>query len=109
MSSVGMDEQGDMALGYSVASTAVDASIYYTGRTPSDAPGTMESEASGIIGTGQQLQGRWGDYSSMAIDPSDDCTFWYAQEYMKTTASNANWSTRLIPFKFPSCGGGALP
>jgi hypothetical protein len=107
MASVAMDENGDMALGYSVASSGVDPSIYYTGRIPADALGTMEGEASAIIGTGQQQQYRWGDYSSMAIDPSDDCTFWYAQEYMKTTAPGANWSTLLIPFKFPSCSGGA--
>jgi hypothetical protein len=45
---------------------------------------------------------RWGDYSSMAIDPKDDCTFWYTQEYYKTSGS-FNWSTRITAFKFDSC------
>ncbi len=45
---------------------------------------------------------RWGDYSSLAIDPTDDCTFWYTQEYYKTTGS-FNWSTRITALKFDSC------
>jgi hypothetical protein len=46
---------------------------------------------------------RWGDYSMLAVDPTDDCTFWYTQEYHATT-SNADWQTRIGAFKFPACG-----
>jgi hypothetical protein len=61
----------------------------------------MESPKLIIAGTGVQESSfnRWGDYSSMAIDPADDCTFWYAQEYYKTTGS-FNFATRLASFKF---------
>src|SRR6185503_10273593 len=45
----------------------------------------------------------WGDYSSMNIDPVDDCTFWYTQEYMGATGS-FNWRTRIGTFKFGNCG-----
>jgi hypothetical protein len=47
----------------------------------------MEWPSLVIAGGGSQNGGlsRWGDYSSMSIDPTDDCTFWYAQEYLKTT------------------------
>jgi len=38
----------------------------------------------------------------MAIDPVDGCTFWYANEYLKTTGA-FNWSTRLASFKLPGC------
>ena len=57
-----------------------------------------------IAGAGVQTnsQHRWGDYSSMAIDPADDCTFWYAQEYYSTTGS-FNFRTRLASFKFTNC------
>ena len=57
-----------------------------------------------ISGGGVQVnsQSRWGDYSSMAIDPVDDCTFWYAQEYYKANGS-FNFATRLASFKFTSC------
>src|SRR5206468_12098892 len=46
--------------------------------------------------------GRWGDYSSMSVDPTDDCTFWYTQEYYVSIAS-VNWVTRIGSFRFPSC------
>jgi hypothetical protein len=64
----------------------------------------MESAKTIVTGTGVQKSSsnRWGDYSSMAIDPTDDCTFWYAQEYYKTTGS-FNFDTRLASFKFTTC------
>src|SRR5207237_1048585 len=70
----------------------------------------MESENTIIQGNGSQLTGlnRWGDYSSMQIDPSDDCTFWYTTEYL-TSNGNWNWHTRIGSFKLSGCGssGGA--
>ena len=61
-------------------------------------------------GTGSQLQtlARWGDYSTMAIDPVDDCTFWYTTEFLKTSGT-FNWSTRISSFKFLTCGGSPSP
>ena len=104
MGSIAMDKNGDIALGFSASSASVKPSIKYTGRVPSDPLGKMET-ANGIVsGGGVQTSSsnRWGDYSSMAIDPTDDCTFWYAQEYYKTTGS-FNFSTRLASFKFNTC------
>jgi len=104
MGSLAMDKNGDIALGYSKSSSTVKPSIEYVGRIPTDATGTMESPKLIVAGTGVQEASfsRWGDYSSMAIDPSDDCTFWYAQEYYKTTGS-FKWITRLASFKFTGC------
>ncbi len=83
MGSIAMDRAGDMGLGYSVSGPSQFPSIRYTGRVPGDAAGTMESEASLREGSGSQTgTDRWGDYSSMQIDPSDDCTFWYVNEYL---------------------------
>jgi hypothetical protein len=63
----------------------------------------LEGEASIIEGTGSQTNAsNWGDYSSMSIDPVDDCTFWYTTECLKEN-SNYNWSTRIASFKFPQC------
>ena len=104
MGSIGTDKVGDIALGYSKSSRTVKPTVEYTGRVPSDTLGTMESPSVIVTGTGVQTSaggGRWGDYSSMAIDPSDDCTFWYTQEYYRT--NGANWSTRLASFKFTAC------
>jgi hypothetical protein len=104
MGSIAMDKNGDIALGYCRSSSKLKPSIEYVGRVPTDAPGNMESAKLIIPGTGVQTSSfnRWGDYSSMAIDPTDDCTFWYAQEYYKTTGS-FNWNTRLASFKFKTC------
>ncbi len=107
MGSVAMDQQGNMALGYSVSSKAnsVFPSISYTGRLASDALSTMQSEVSLMAGAGSQTGTlhRWGDYSAMTIDPTDDCTFWFTTEYLKA-GGTFNWSTRIGSFKFPSCG-----
>jgi len=109
MGSIAMDQAGDIALGYSVSSTTVDPSVRYTARLASDPASTMGTEVSAVAGTGVQSGSsltRWGDYSSMTVDPVDDCTFWYTQEYMKTTGA-FNWNTRISTFKFPTCGGAA--
>jgi len=105
MGSIAMDQSGDMAVGYSVASSSLNPTIRYTGRVPTDPSGTMEAEVNVVTGTGSQTTGlsRWGDYSAMQVDPVDDCTFWYTQEYIKTNGT-FNWNTRIANFKFPTCG-----
>jgi len=104
MGSIAMDKAGDIALGYSASSGSIHPAVRYAGRIPSDPPGSMETEASIIDGTTSQIgQSRWGDYSSMSIDPADDCTFWYTNEYY--TTSGTNWQTRIGSFQFTSCTG----
>jgi len=111
MGSIAMDQAGDIALGYSVSSSNVSPSIRYTGRLAGDTLATLpEGEATLIEGSGSQTSSfnRWGDYSMMAVDPTDDCTFWYTQEYY-TATSTAGWQTRVGSFKFPSCGLPGVP
>ena len=105
MGSIAMDDDGNMSLGFSVASGTVYPSIRYAGRLASDPVNTMaQGEATLIAGTGSQTHSaaRWGDYSMMGLDPQDGCTFWFTTEYMQTTSS-AGWQTRVGSFKFPSC------
>jgi hypothetical protein len=104
MPSIGMDKAGDIAVGYSVSSSGMFPSIAYTGRLASDALGTLESEDLVFNGSGSQNGGlsRWGDYTGLAIDPVDDCTFWHSNEYLPANGS-FNWNTRLVSFNFPSC------
>lgn len=104
MGSIAMDKFGDIAMGYSESSSSLFPSIAYTGRVPSDPLGTMEAENLAFQGSGSQTGSlhRWGDYSSISVDPVDDCTFWYTTEYLATSGS-FNWSTRIISFKFPGC------
>lgn len=107
MASAAMNGQGEIALGYSISSTTVYPSVYFTGRLPGDPPGLMTmGEGSIVNGNGYQghSASRWGDYSSMSVDPTDDCTFWYTQEYyMDRTASGAAWQTRVGSFRLSAC------
>ena len=104
MGSIGMDKVGNIALGFSESSSSLHPAIAYTGRVPTDPLGIMESIDVTFKGNGSQTSGlsRWGDYSSISIDPIDDCTFWYANEYIPTNGI-LNWHTRLNSFKFTSC------
>jgi hypothetical protein len=110
MGSIAMDQAGDIAVGYNVSSSSMSPSIRYTGRQSSDALGTMEGEIdiltkAGIATASQTDSARWGDYSSMAIDPTDDCTFWYTNQYLAAGSSN-KWSTQIASFSLPACAGG---
>ena len=111
MGSIAMDGAGDMALGYSASSSSLHPQIRYTGRLASDPLGTMpQGESILYEGAGSQLPAedqpragtRWGDYSEMSVDPSDECTFWYVNEYLPSNG-DFNWHTRIGSFKFPSC------
>lgn len=106
MASIGMDFAGDIGIGYSLSGPAIHPHVAYTGRTPGDPPGTMESEGIIMAGKGSQRKlERWGDYSALSIDPIDDCTFWYTTEYIPKTAPAPSWQTRIASFKFPGCTG----
>ena len=105
MPSISVDHQGNVSIGYTASSATVDPGIRYAGRLATDPPNTMaQGEAVMIPGTGHQTStsGRWGDYSSMHVDPSDGCTFYHTNEYYSATNASA-WNTRVGAFKFPTC------
>ncbi len=105
MGSIAQDNTGNMAVGYSVSDSAINPAIRYTGRVLGDPLGTLESEQTIVSGAGSQTNySRWGDYSSMTVDPMDGCTFWYTNEYLETTGYY--WSTWIAFFNFPAtCPG----
>ena len=110
MGSIAQDKKGNMALGFSVVNgTTVFPGIRYTGRLKGDTLGQMTlGEGTIINGTGVQLttNSRWGDYTDMTVDPTDDCTFWYVNEYYTAASqatSAAGWLTRIASFKLPGC------
>jgi hypothetical protein len=105
MASIAMDRVGDIAIGYSASSSSVYPSVRYAGRLVTDAPGLMaQGEGTIMNGSGSQQTtlDRWGDYSALSVDPSDDCTFWYTNQYYTANSTSA-WHTRIGAFKFPSC------
>lgn len=111
MPSLNVDRQGNMAIGYTASSSTLDPGIRYAGRLATDPPNTLgQGEAIMTPGLGHQTStsGRWGDYSSMFVDPRDSCTFVHTNEYYSATSSAA-WNTRVGAFKFPGCTSAVIP
>jgi hypothetical protein len=105
MGSIAMDRAGNMALGYSVSdATTTFPGLRYTGRLVTDPAGQMpQGEGTFVNGVGLQTttNNRWGDYSSMNIDPVDDCTFWFISEYYPVTSASG-WMLRVGSFRYPA-------
>ena len=100
LGSAAMDGHGNLALGFSASGPAIHPQIRYAGRLVTDPINTLsQGEAHLFDGTGSQTGSgnRWGDYSSLTVDPVDDLTFWYTTEYYSTTGSY-NWRTRIGRF-----------
>src|SRR3989442_1074362 len=82
--------------------------ILYTGRANGEPAGQFRAEGGLVDGTGVQkaFGYRWGDYSSISVDPTDDCTFWLTNEYYTQESqdfSDFTWLTRIGKFKFAEC------
>jgi len=102
--SIAQDSAGNAAAGYSVSNNTTDPGINFsywnlgtTNAIPAEVPIYSGAGEELTPGTGS---GKWGSYSSMTVDPIDDCTFWYVNEYWPT---NSDWATRIAFFKLPSC------
>ncbi len=105
MPSLALDSNGNLAINYSVSGSAVDPSIRYAARKPTDPAGNLaQGEALLVQGGGHQTStsGRWGDYSATGVDVVDGCTFWMTNEYY-SVSSTTGWNTRIGAFKFPDC------
>nr|WP_256489804.1 carboxypeptidase regulatory-like domain-containing protein [Pleionea sp. CnH1-48] len=104
-----MDAVGNIAVAYSASSSSSFPSLRFSGRQPGDAANTLTVPET-VLKAGEGSQSganRWGDYSSLSVDPSDDCTFWYTTEYYKAANNGSTaWSTYIGSFKFPNCVAG---
>lgn len=105
--SAAQDHEGNLAIGYTYGNQDKKPSIYYTGKLATEPSGGFRDEAALIEGTGVQTAFgfRWGDYASMSIDPTDDCTFWLTHEYYTLESQDFpfGWLTRIGRFKFDEC------
>ena len=104
MGSAAMDGLGNLALGFSASSSTINPQLRYAARLATDPINTLaQGETHLFDGVGSQsgTSNRWGDYSALSIDPVDDSTFWYTNEYYSTTAT-FNWRTRIGSFKLTS-------
>ena len=104
MGSAAFDKLGNIGIGYSTSSSTTRPGIRVSGRLRNDPKNYLRAETTIITGGGSQTGSlsRWGDYSTMQIDPADDCTFWFTTQYLGTTGS-FNWQTRIAAFRFPNC------
>ncbi len=105
--SVAQDHQGNLAIGYTYGNQDKKPSIYYTGKLATEPSGVFRDENALIEGTGVQTAFgfRWGDYASMSVDPTDDCSFWLTHEYYTLESQDFpfGWLTRIGKFKFDEC------
>ena len=109
LGAIAMDGSGNMALGVSISGSSVFPGMRYTGRLAGDPLAAMtQPEVTVVSGAAAQTTGRWGDYASMSVDPIDDCTFWFTNEYIR---SNGLWRTRIARFRYatPTCTAAAAP
>ena len=109
MASVAQDGEGNIGLAASASSTTVVPTAIYTGRLAGDPANTLpqgEVDALAAVTKGVQTGtgNRWGDYSSLSVDPADECTFWGAFEYADAPTASFDWNTRVFSFKVnPAC------
>jgi hypothetical protein len=105
MGSIAQDSMGNLGLGYSVSGSSTYPGIAVTGM----ANGESAMEPESLIYNGPNFQdtyNRWGDYSDIAVDPRDGCTFWYTTEYSGPGvlgAFNFLWGTAIGSFHFNNC------
>jgi hypothetical protein len=102
--SIAQDKDGNVAVGYSGSNRSTDPGIYFSYWAPGQ--GDSPNEIQLFQGPGEEVTdvapfaGKWGSYSSMTVDPIDDCTFWYVNEYFDALST---WRTRIANFKLPGC------
>jgi hypothetical protein len=114
MPSVMVDQNGAMAIGFALSGPSTYAGAYYTCRAAGAPAGTVQS--TGVLQAGVDyylrtfgVSNRWGDYSGMALDPSDELTFWVYNEYAMTRGTitspppeDGRWATHYGSFTCPS-------
>jgi hypothetical protein len=104
--SMAMDKQGNIGVGYSFGGIPSYAGQRFAARRDGDPKGVLTFHET-VLATGEAAQKntmRWEDYTTTAMDPSDDCTFWYVGDYLKT--GDENYRTKIGAFRVPGCKGG---
>lgn len=105
MGSAAIDKTGGIAVGYNISNaTTIVPSIRYAFRGPADPLGTMGNETNALTGLGIQTAtlSRWGDYSTLSVDPVDGCTMVFTTQYQPANG-NFNWTTFIHSFKLSTC------
>ena len=106
MPSIGMDKNGDIGVGYSFGGLPNFPGQRFAARRAEDPKGqlTLHETVLAEGGASQTNTLRWEDYTTTAMDPGDDCTFWYVGDYFKE--GDASYRTKIGSFRLPGCKGG---
>ena len=104
MGSAAIDKTGGIAIGYNISSSTIVPSIRYEFRGPAGRLGTLGNETSALTGIGIQTGSltRWGDYSTISVDPVDGCTMVFTTQFQPANGS-FNWTTFIHSFKLSTC------
>jgi len=116
--SLAVNVNGDMAIGFSASAPTIYPGAYYTGRLAGDPAGQVQQTATLRAGVDYYYRAfggtrnRWGDYSGISVDPSDDATFWVFNEYAMSRGSilsqypteDGRWATAWGSFAIPIVG-----
>jgi hypothetical protein len=102
--SIDMDKKGDIGVGYSFGGTPNFPGQRFAARRAKDPKGVLTFHETMLAnGEASQTDGfRWEDYTTTAMDPSDDCTFWYVGDYLKQ--GDKDYRTKIGGFRVPGCG-----
>jgi hypothetical protein len=111
LGTMAQDKLGNMLLGYNAANSTTFPSVRFTMRLVSDPLNQMQPEQIAKIGAGSQTvpadstsgRDRWGDYATVAVDPADGCSMWFATEYLTATGPSNTWATHLFAAKLGGC------
>lgn len=103
LGSIAMDRRGDIGVGYSYGGPSTFVGQRFAARLAQDSKGRLTLHEA-VLAQGQTAQtdaSRWEDYTTLDIDPSDGCTFWYVGDYLKKGAKD--YSTRIGAYRLPGC------
>jgi len=106
MPSIAMDKKGDIGVGYSFGGVPNFPGQRFAAQQAGDPKGQLTLHET-VLAQGEASQKntlRWVDYATTAVDPSDDCTFWYVGDYLKD--GDAGYRTKIGSFRLPNCKGG---
>ncbi len=102
MASPAIDQAGNIGIGYSFGGGPHFAGQRFAARLAGDPSGVLTSrEAILVDGEAPQNALRWEDYTQTAIDPSDDCTFWYVGDYLRE--GSETYGSKIGAFRLPGC------
>ena len=81
--SIASDRAGNVAVAYNASSSQMYPSQYFASRAATDPLNTLGNET--LLNPGNASQTTtylWDTRSSLTVDPVDDCTYWYTQQYI---------------------------